>query len=535
MANYLNALVEKISTDAISHIPDPGPFEARVVSHLDPHYMGTIHVELLKKTTSGNDGATPGQTFDAKYLSPFAGQTTAWSVTNSEDYRNSQQSYGWWMIPPDVGTKVLVIFAEGNPNQCYWLGCIQDRYMNFAMPGEAATSITTDGTPDDFKGKKIPVAEYNRAVEEGIKQDPTKFLKPYQKRLLDQLIVQGFASKDFIDEFRGTTTSSARREVPSAVFGISTPGPVDKTAGAPTGINGLTDSVVSKNRSRLGGTSFVMDDGNDKLLRKTPASDGPPEYANVAFGETDGLRELPHNELFRVRTRTGHQILLHNTEDLIYIANSKGSAWIELTSDGKIDVYAKDSISMHTENDFNFTADRNITIEAGANIDLKASGTYTGLGEDGAVKLRKGNIQMETLNDFNMLVGKNHWVTTTGNYEAKTFGDNKLHAHGSTHIKSGSQHIETAEKIHMNGPKADFASEVLPLNTHILPGVPTGNMTGTLVQRPPMHEPWDHHENMNPLAFKIVLTDRDNVVTAVNPLEFTATVDPFKKESKKVD
>ena len=50
-----------------------------------------------------------------------------------------------------------------------------------------------------------------------------------------------------------------------------------------------------------------------------------------------------------------------------------------------------------------------------------------------------------------------------------------------------------------------------------------------------MHEPWDHHENMNPLAFKIVLTDRDNVVTAVNPLEFTATVDPFKKESKKVD
>ena len=42
MANYLNALVEKISTDAISHIPDPGPFEARVVSHLDPHYRGPI-------------------------------------------------------------------------------------------------------------------------------------------------------------------------------------------------------------------------------------------------------------------------------------------------------------------------------------------------------------------------------------------------------------------------------------------------------------------------------------------------------------
>ena len=50
MANYLNALVEKISTDAISHIPDPGPFEARVVSHLDPHYMGTIPVSYTQLT-----------------------------------------------------------------------------------------------------------------------------------------------------------------------------------------------------------------------------------------------------------------------------------------------------------------------------------------------------------------------------------------------------------------------------------------------------------------------------------------------------
>ena len=33
---------------------------------------------------------------------------------------------------------------------------------------------------------------------------------------------------------------------------------------------------------------------------------------------------------------------------------------------------------MHSKNDFNFTADRNITIEAGANLSLKASGDYIG-------------------------------------------------------------------------------------------------------------------------------------------------------------
>mgnify|MGYP004173768169 CR=1 FL=1 len=43
------------------------------------------------------------------------------------------------------------------------------------------------------------------------------------------LIDQGLAN----DNVRGNTTSSARRESPSQVFGISTPGPLDKTSGAP--------------------------------------------------------------------------------------------------------------------------------------------------------------------------------------------------------------------------------------------------------------------------------------------------------------
>ena len=50
------------------------------------------------------------------------------------------------------------------------------------------------------------------------------------------------------------------------------------------------------------------------------------------------------------------QILLHNSEDLIYIGNGRGTAWVELTSNGKIDVYAKDSINFRTETDLNIKA-----------------------------------------------------------------------------------------------------------------------------------------------------------------------------------
>lgn len=496
----------------------PGPYLAKVLNVLDPEYMGSLSVQLLKSNEVGGPDYAQAGTYTARYLSPFAGQTTRSGISKNDTYRDSQQSYGFWAIPPDPGTIVLVIFAEGNPNQCYWLGCIQDKYMNFAMPGQVSTSYTTDGTPGDLQGKKIPVAEYNKVLEEGLGQDPTQFRKPYQTEFVNNLEEQGLLG----DEARGTSTSSARREVPSAVFGISTPGPYDKRPGAPNERVGTTADFANITRSRLGGSEFVMDDGDDKLLRRKDASSGGPDYAKVMMNEDDGDPTLPHNELLRLRTRTGHQVLLHNTEDLIYIANSRGTAWIELTSDGKIDIYAKDSISMHTENDFNLTADRNVTIEAGANIAIKASGNYIG------TKSTLGQIQMESSANTNILVGGDTKITTNGGMHINTTAYNWFTSGGTTEIKSGADHIESAANIHMNGPLATEAGKVGALNTHSLPGHAAHPI---LAQRSPQHEPWNHHENLNPLAFKIVATDRDNAVTVANPNPATPTPDPFRKDS----
>jgi hypothetical protein len=132
-----------------------------------------------------------------------------------------------------------------------------------------------------------------------------------------------------------------------------------------------------------------MDDGDDKFLRKTPAGEGPPAYASVGNGETDGKKDIPHNELVRIRTRTGHQILLHNSEDLIYIGNAKGTTWIEMSSNGKLDIYAADSVSVHTKNDYNVTADRDINFTAGANINLNATAN-TNITATGATNINSG-------------------------------------------------------------------------------------------------------------------------------------------------
>jgi len=426
---------------------DPGPFLAKVVSHLDPNYMGALEVQLLHEV--GNDEDREGQLRTVKYLSPFYGvSNSAYLGEDPDDYDNTQKSYGMWMVPPDIGTIVMVIFVGGDVRKGYWMGCVIEENMNFSLPGHASTKYVVDDTKEtDAKYERVPTGEYNKIIHP-VTEDPTKIVKP-ESPLATKLETQGLLK----DDIRGITSSSARREIPSSVFGISTPGPVDKT-GKQGKVGKHEYKIPNAFVSRLGGSSFVMDDGDDKWERKTPASDGPPEYVSVEGGTT-AERDIPHNELIRLRTRTGHQILLHNSEDLIYIGNSKGTTWIELTSDGKIDIFANDSINIRTKKDFNFYADRDINIEAKRNVNIKA-------GEE---------MQLETGLDWNVIVGKNGKISLSTDFDVNAGGHIYNTSSGANHTKAGGNIVETAPAIHMNGPAAATAPKAQVLKTHNLPDV----------------------------------------------------------------
>ena len=562
----------------------PGPYEAVVVSNLDPHYMGGLKVDLLRNTSSGSIPNRLGTSISVKYLSPFYGVTNPNHSTPNDGYASTQKSYGMWFVPPDPGARVLVIFAEGDISQGYWIGCVQDRHMNFMVPdGRASTANTTAATPDNIQGLKLPVGEYNKLTERGEARDPTKFNKPYNKDFTQTLEVQGLLK----DENRGTTTSSARREVPSSVFGISTPGPLDKRNGALRGLasgNGSQSVFVN----RLGGSSFVMDDGDNTLVRKTHASEGPPDYVNVEAGQIGGDRTLLHNELIRFRTRTGHQIVMHNSEDFIYIGNSRGTAWVELSSDGKIDIYGNDSISIHSDADINLTADRDVNIEAGRNVNMRASARATnGTDGDGT----SGNIQIESKYDTNILVERNMKTDVLGWQENKITGYQKTLVEGDIHhhtnanlfvLADAEGHIRTAADMFINSDTvlnivgkenyftstggaininasggnveidgssdinlnsgtssagtaatdAEDATAVVPLYTHSVPKITPGTEISadiaSIVKRMPTHEPYPQHENLDPQAFKKVQTDIQNTNRIENP-QIIVSPDTFRK------
>lgn len=503
-------------------LPSPGPFLAEVTNHLDPTYTGCLEVSLLKGTP--NSTKEQGETYVVKYLSPFAGNTSIrYEGTNSSDFNDVQKSYGMWMIPPDIGARVMVIFIDGDPNQGYYFGCVQDIFQNHMTPGIAASRqvAMTDEQRRKYGTDYLPVAEFHNASQKLDRPTPERYAKPIHP-FADRLLQQGL----LLDTTRGVTSSSARREVPSGVFGISTPGPLDDSPGAKRGkigYEGNTQAPVS----RLGGTTFVMDDG-----------------------DVNG-----QNELVRIRTRTGHQILMHNSQDLIYIGNSKGTAWIELTSNGKIDIFAQDSVSIHTEQDFNFRADRDINLEAGRNIHVRAGKNmetnvtgynYLTVDQDQRISVRGkhdetigDNTTITVGNNFNLGVTNNIVQSAGVGFDVGSESYIKMGTAGPWHMGANGAVTVSGSRIDLNGPSAaapagaDTAEVPPDLPLFSLPNRATsaGWANGTffkapdiksIMQRVPTHEPWPQHENVNPVKFSpaatdVTLADRSASGVAPNP------------------
>lgn len=475
------------------------PQLARVVGHLDNTYNGKIQVELLR--TSGNT-ISESQVQTVKMISPFFGVTSKDYLSEDPDFNGTQKSYGMWMIPPDVGSIVVVIFINGNSKDGYWLGGVPMGDMNFMTPGLAATSFNIEGTAE-----RVPVGEFNKNLNPDPGTDTTRVPKPEHPfaKVLDH---QGLLK----DDIRGITSSSARRESPSMVFGISTPGPLDKQDGAPRGKMGTKESFANVPVSRLGGTTFVMDDGDDKYIRKTPAGgekQGPPEYISVEDdGPGEGEVTLPHNELVRIRTRTGHQILMHNSEDLIYITNSRGTAWIELTSNGKIDIYSKDSISVHSETDLNFTAGRDINFTAGTNAkDFPEGGNMN-------INLTK-KFLTKTGASWEIKVGAAGKITTAANLDLKVGAAANINPAGDCNIAAANTTI-SGGNINLNGPAA---------------GTATAAADALKTARVPQTEPWKHHENLDPKEYEPEKTKAGSAEPAVPKFfeKYTTTKDTFDR------
>ena len=321
---------------------DPGPFIGIVKDNVDPARLGRLRVYIPE--ISGKDPTVADNWIKVEYASPFAGQTPGVGATTNNRYDSVKHSYGFWAVPPDIENQVLVMFTLGDQARGFYFACLHPYLSNYMTPGLATAPDSDSGNVSDAikpavgKDSVLPVAEFNINDVANNASGWIANKKPVHDAQAQVLINQGLDR----DAIRGAITSSSQREAPSAVFGMSTPGrplqndPADDPGYASKVANGTYNPSDYLVTSRKGGHTFVMDDG-----------------------DVNGK-----SKLVRLRTSGGHQVMMNDSEDILYIANSDGSCYIEFTGEGYINIYGQRSISIRSEKDVNIHADNDINLNA---------------------------------------------------------------------------------------------------------------------------------------------------------------------------
>lgn len=363
--------------------------------HQDAQRRGRIAVFIPSFFDNSDKDDVAANWFNCEWGTPFWGQTYRGIRGKDEkNYTNSQSTYGMWMVPPDPGTYVLVVFGEGNLKFPVIVSCLVNNQFNYSVPGFPG------GVSYGDPAINAPVTEKNLNADPG--KHGVNIPRPVQADIAEQITQQGLIN----DPIRGAGSSGGRRESPSRVFGIMTPGDWDPRENEST-------KPGDEGRVRLAGHQLIMD---DKV----------------------GSR------LVRLRSGGGNQILMNDDIGTIYCVNSKGEVWWEMDQSGNLNLYAKRGIHVRTQGDFNLRADGSLNLEAGGDVNIKAAGDmradqYVG----GAIQEALGAFGIPTL-------GNGGRVNITGKQSLQLYGDRNVRmtaGGGDIDINSGNSTNITASGV----------------------------------------------------------------------------------------
>lgn len=421
-----NKTIQDTIASPINRPPLMGTYQGIIMENRDAQTMGRLSVWI---PDLGGDQKKQSSWFTVSYASPFAGAT---SIDNlSDDGTDAQRSYGFWMVPPDIGNEVLICFVNGDAARGFFFACLYQQNMNQMVPGQAA----------DKTG--LPVVEYSRKDKNIDVNDPVR--KKFDAR------VNGLTEQGLLDDpIRGPGTSSARREAPSRVFGYSTPR----------------------------GNSIYADDGE---IDSTKTRDIKVD------SDSDDLK--PKNEMIRMRTRSGMQIMLNESEGYIYMVSKNGKAWIQLGDDG-IDFYSEKGFSIRTSGTQDIQTDGPLNIDATGDLNIIAGGKLniygvgnTSIGSDGDLIMEaKGKASIKAASDIASSSGGDYLVETGGTLGLKAGGNNMR----SGTILDNSGSVPGANAASAIKPKRQSSPDVINKSEA---------SRDTALSRMPTAEPFKGHTN----------------------------------------
>lgn len=351
---------------------------ATVMDNRDPTKTGKLKVWVQG---SQSDQDSKDAWIEVKYCAPFAGRTPG--VPGANSYEQYPKGYGFWAVPPDVGCTVAIFFKQGRIFDGYWFACLYDDRMNTMVPGMA-----TELQPNSGYDMPVPVTDYDRNTIQ----------TSMQEKYPNVPMIEGLKKQNLLyDEEKGCANRSSTRQTTSTVYGMTSPR----------------------------GNSFILDDGYTESELNAPSWDQDPDgYQDTQFSNpvNDTVVGGRKNEGIVLRTRSGAQILLSEATGDVLIINRDGTARIEFSGAGDINIHCDNNINMRAGKDINMNAGGSVFYDVGQDMNWKVN----------------GNTKLDLVGSLDGKVGSQVVINAGADLRLVTAASLRLQSGSSTDITAGS-------------------------------------------------------------------------------------------------
>jgi len=442
---------------------------AEVVDTNDPQQMGRVRAACayLGDTENSIIEDIPW----ASPISPLTGTVSDAIRGRDRDATPGPVAYGMFNTPT-VGSYVLLACIEGDPRFRVYLGGLHDQFLIHTLPHGRYTYKTTDELTDEPSG---PLSSTEEPIQPLYDSQTAAFTKSTAQKIVDS-DAPPEPRKNY--EYR---TRAADRSV-SGLDNIHVNGgdsfysyePDDKAQEFTEPDGNTINNTQGYHKSRI---------EEDLRSSATGYAYDPQVYSWTSPGfHSVSMSDSAENCRVRIRSTHGHQIIMDDTNERVYISTATGKTWIELDEKGNIDIYGERNISVHAEKDINFTAGDTFRVKAKNGIHLVSENEVRVHAKGGKLHLKSGGTtELHSIGDMNMSVSNLFLTADTDIHIKATLGVLNLQSGNTTNILAIGPIVHTASAIYNNDiVVAAPATDSVSSNT----------FDAWWTSRIPEHEPW---------------------------------------------
>lgn len=423
-----------------------------VVDTNDPAQMGRLRVQC---TLYGDNAVIDSDTERdqipwATYVTPFGGTTNNIKRGPGDQPANDRASYGMWAIPK-LGAQVVCMALDNNPSLRVWMGCIFPNNSPHSLPH----GRYVDGNPAPVGSTEQPIDPLATNMSTSFGSDTSKY--EWRSRAADYSVAA--VDKELIAYGQNNTETTVPDDK-DVEYKIT----ADKT------IPGRQGYAVNR--------AVALDGLPHPLTGGVAYDSGVYSWTSPGFHALS-MDDRPENCRFKIRTTRGHQFILDDTNERVYLNTAQGNNWVEMDQNGNIDIFSTTRVSIHSVKEMNFTTDETFRVRAKKGIHLQSDEEIRIHSKSKDIHIRSDeNIRTNAVQsifqqagqEYHQKSGAGTFITAAADINIKSSAAMKINSSGTMDVKSDSifKFSGTNGSLSSSGVYwgSDYTTPIMSLNGH---------------------------------------------------------------------